>query len=90
VADNTGDLATIAAFPSQLARPLVILPIQSAPGPYFEIGRTVFSLLSRVAPFAPEIVIKIDPATVVFSPLFFLTGAGGRFCRSPNYLRVFW
>jgi hypothetical protein len=72
LADNTGDLATIAAFPSQLARPLVILPVQGAPRPYFEIGRTVFSLLSRVAPFAPELVIKIDPDTVVLSPLFFI------------------
>ena len=72
LADNTGDLTTIAAFPSQLARPLVILPVQGAPRPYFEIGRTVFSLLSRVAPFAPELVIKIDPDTVVLSPLFFI------------------
>ena len=72
LADNTGDLTTIAAFPSQLARPLAILPVQGAPRPYFEIGRTVFSLLSRVAPFAPELVVKIDPDTVVLSPLFFI------------------
>jgi hypothetical protein len=72
LADNTGDLTTIAAFPSQLARPPVIVPVQDAPRPYFEIGRTVFSLLSRVAPFAPELVVKIDPDTVVLSPPFFI------------------
>src|SRR5262249_7909145 len=72
LADNTGDPSSLAGFPSQLDRRLVVLPVSNAPRPYFEIGRTVFSLLSQVAPLAPQIVIKIDPDTVVLSPLFFL------------------
>src|SRR5262245_19458433 len=72
LADNTGDPARVAGFPSKLPRPLLILQVSGAPRPYFEIGRTVFSLLSHVALFAPGLVIKIDPDTVVLSTLFFL------------------
>src|ERR1035437_1181988 len=72
LADNTGDPATLADFSLKLAHPLRILPVSGAPRPYFEIARTVFSALSRVAPAAPELVIKIDPDTVVLSHLFFI------------------
>jgi hypothetical protein len=71
LADNTGDPAALAHFSARLARPLSILPVLGAPRPYFEIARTVFRLLSRIAPGAPELVIKIDPDTVVLSRLFF-------------------
>jgi hypothetical protein len=52
--NNTGDPATLADFSPKLARPLSILPVSGAPRPYFEIARTVFDALSRVAPAAPE------------------------------------
>ena len=72
LADNTGDPAALVSLATQSVRPLTILQLPGAPRPYFEIGRTVFGVLSQVAPFAPDIVIKIDPDTVVLSPLFFL------------------
>lgn len=45
--------------------------IPGAPRPYFEIGRTIFLFLDQLHPQSFDLLLKIDPDTVILSPDYF-------------------
>jgi hypothetical protein len=73
VVNNTGEeaMSWLASPGLSGARLQVLTPDEPAPRPYFEIGRTVFGALARIATAAPAWLFKIDPDTLVCAPDFF-------------------
>lgn len=62
-ADLFGDLSRLVA--------ITVVDVPNAPRPYNEIGKTVFWCFGKMATRSFDLLIKLDPDTVVLSPQFF-------------------